>query len=156
MKIITIIAVFLSISGAAYADDLTANSLSIFSQTFPKITYLFERAKIETRWNGFFLRADSLHFFKESDTIPSPYGLWLSVRTLPIEDLLSASKPSPTNGYHEKTLPLKFPKQKDGSDSGLLITLRYGSKCDKKAISELTGAMNTIKNEAQQGAAANP
>jgi hypothetical protein len=157
MKAIFVLALaLLQICSPAYASDLTAKPLTIFSQRFPMISHLFERAKIETRWNGFFLRADTLHFFTVSDSTPSAYGLWLGVRTLPLEDLQSAATPSPTKEYIEKTTALKFPKQKDGNDSGLLITLRYGAKCEKKAISEIIDAINTIQNEAQQSDAANP
>jgi hypothetical protein len=88
--------------------------------------------------------------------MPSSYGIWLGVRTLPIHDLKSASETPPTSDYIEKVTALRFPKQKDDEDSGLLITLRYGAQCNKKAISELFDAIDTVKKEAQQGAAANP
>ena len=141
---------------SGHADSLITKPLFIFSQKYAEIAPLFERAKIQTNWNGFFLRADNQHFFKESDSIPSPYGIWLGVRTLPLQDLKSASETQPTSDYTEKVIALRFPEQKDDEDSGLLISLRYGAKCGKKAISELLEAVDTIKNAAQQDAAANP
>jgi hypothetical protein len=142
--------------GLGRAENLITKPLVIFSKTYAEIAPHFERAKIETNWAGFFIRADTYHFFKQNDSIPSEYGIWIGVRTLPVQDLKSASEIQPTNDYIQKVTSLKFPKQKDDEDSGLLIVLRYGAQCDKKVITELLNAIDLVKKAAEQGAAANP
>jgi hypothetical protein len=158
--IIKSISIVLLFSGPLRALDM-ATPLAVFAGKFAIVAEHFERAKIETTWGGFYLRADTQHHFKTSDSLPSSEGFWLGVRALPVEDLKTATAPperEPSAAYTEKVVGLKFPKV-EGADSGLLITLRYGAKCDAKLISELLKGIEVMEKqaeEAQQGGAGQP
>jgi hypothetical protein len=144
------ISIILLLSGSLSALEMPT-PLTVFAEKFAKVAEHFERAKIETTWGGFYLRGDSQSSFKASD-LPSSEGFWLGVRVLPVEDLKTATappEPEPSAAYTEKVVGLKFPKV-EGADSGLLITLRYGAKCDAKLISELLKGIEVLEKQAEE------
>ena len=155
--IIKSILIILLFSGPLRALDI-ATPLAVFAGQFAKVADHFERAKIETTWGGFYLRADTQHYFKASDSLPSSEGFWLGVRVLPVEDLKTATappEPEPSADYTQKVVGLKFPKV-EGADSGLLITLRYGAKWDPKLISELLKGIEVMEKQAEEAQQAAP
>ena len=150
--IIKSISLVLLFSASMRAGDAVAAPLAIFAEKFAKVAEHFERAKIQTTWGGFFLRADTQHHFNASDSLPSSEGFWLGVRVLPVEDLKTATappEPESSAPYSQKIVGLKFPEV-EGADSGLLITLRYGAKCDPKLISELLKGIEVMEKQAQE------
>ena len=130
-------------------ENEVATSLAVFADKFAKVASHFERAKIQTTWGGFFLRADTQHHFETSESEPSSEGFWLGVRSLPAEYLKTVTASQPPVDYTEKVIGLEFPKR-EGADSGLLISLRYGAKCDPEMVSELLAGIEAIKNMARQ------
>ena len=75
-----------------------------------------------------------------------------------MEDLKTATAPpapEPSATYTQKVVGLEFPK-KEGEDSGLLITLRYGAKCDAKLISELLKGIEVMQKQAKEAQQAAP
>lgn len=146
------ISILLLFSGPLRALDM-ALPLAVFSEKFAKVAEHFELAKIEkTRWGDFYLRADTSHYFKASDAVPSSEGFYLGVRVLPVDDLKQATPPAEAESsaaYTEKRVGLKFPKV-EGSDSGLVITFRYGAKCDAKLISELLKGIEEMEKQAKK------
>ena len=65
------------LGGSLLAGDIRATPLIVFAETFSKVASSFERAKIQTTWGGFYLRADTQSNFSTSESELSPSGFWL-------------------------------------------------------------------------------
>lgn len=143
-------------SSPSKGDDvlLMKRPMVLFSGVYADIESLFERAKIESTWSGFILEADTYHFFK-SGKCPSPDGISIMVRTLSIEYLKTAIEAHSDNNY-TTTQAFAFTFPKEDKDDGLVIILRYGNKCNKRAVAIVMDAINTLKKHSRQDAESNP
>ena len=95
-----------------------------FSDALAPILTAFEKAKVETTLRGFIARADSLPGFRQSDTEPSAYGLYLNVAVRDPEEVKGFSDKTEQKGtYTHRLVQIPPPK---GGDQALVIELDFG------------------------------
>lgn len=121
--------------------------LAKFAKMYAEIGPLFERAKIETTWRGFFLRADTQHDFSEPE--PSATGLWVTVQVLDAENVKSAQQTGPRESYEQKVIAFRIRDRSDDGSEAMLIGFHYGKECDQKVVSAILKAMEEVKADAE-------
>jgi hypothetical protein len=148
MKPHLILITFLAGLATAKAEDLFANPLELFRAALMPALTCTERAKVETTWRGFFLRADSQSAM-ELGIEPSECGIYLDVAVRDaVEIPLAEDSTRKDGGVTRRTV--KFPAGGENREQGLLVTLVYGGLANAEALKAIEASIAEIQRRAER------
>jgi len=103
----------------------------------------FEKASVETTLRGFIARADSFPGYRNSDSEPSEYGLYLNVAVRDAEEVKALSDLSePKGAVTHRLVQIPAPK---GGDQAMVIQIDYGPKASAESIRAIDECIAGIK-----------
>ena len=117
---------------SAKSPDPFYSPVTGFSDALIPLLVSFEKTKIETTLRGFIARADSFPGFRQSETEPSEYGIYLNVAVCDPVDLRRFSDHTEQKGALTHRL-IQIPPPK-GGEQAIIIQLDYGRKVSTKVI----------------------
>jgi hypothetical protein len=138
---------------SAVGKGLFDNPVELFSGCLIPCLSHSERAKIQTTWRGFYLRADTQPGFKDEYS-PSDSGIYLDVAVRDPKEIPTFKDSSTTqNSITKRTIEIPAPKT---DQVALRISLLYGKDASKESLSSINASIQKIIMTSEQGAAANP
>ena len=137
-------------SNKSYGDDLFYDPIALFSDVFAKVLPHFDRAKVQTTWGGFYIRADTQSKFKE-EFIPSKAGLLFSVKVRDSADI-PRFEDFTTSTKDQTTRNVKLPAR-NKAEQGLGLYYEYGKDADEKAVSAINSSIDAVIKRAEPSSA---
>lgn len=126
--------IFLSVTSAICAEsrDPFYDPVTGFSDALVPILSGFEKSSVVTTLRGFIARGDSFPGFRESETEPSEYGLYLNVAVRDPDDVKGLSDQTERKGAVTHRL-VQIPAPK-GGESAIIIEVDYGREVPSEVI----------------------